>query len=77
MNRTELNPTQRAQSSAGSVADARRQPTQDAVHPGTSPSPRPPRPLGHVMGHAIGEPPPPLHGNRPLGHVVGRGGPAS
>jgi hypothetical protein len=47
---------------------------QDAVDPAVD-TPLPPRrdrPVGHVVGHAIGEPPPPPRGNRPLGHVVGR-----
>jgi hypothetical protein len=33
--------------------------------------PRQHRPMGHVIGHAIGEPPPPPRGDRPLGHVEG------
>jgi hypothetical protein len=33
--------------------------------------PRTYKPVGHVVGHLIGEPFPPSRGDRPAGHVVG------
>jgi hypothetical protein len=54
-------------------------PTSLRTHPAT-PSRRPAsarRPRGHVVGHALGGPPPPSFDGRPRGHVVGHalGGP--
>jgi 3-hydroxyisobutyrate dehydrogenase len=79
MDHPDLNPTSAACAFTGSVDDPGSDPAQGAVLPATQapPPPRRIRPVGHVVGHAIGEPPPPLRGNRPLGHVVGRATQAS
>jgi 3-hydroxyisobutyrate dehydrogenase len=79
MNDPELNATQDARASMGSLDEAGSDPTEDAVHPSTEtpPPPRRRRPMGHVVGHAVGEPLPTPRGNQPLGHVLGRGTHAS
>jgi MFS family permease len=56
------------------TGDRRRRHTRShTIHAAVATSrPSPPyRPMGHVIGHAIGEPPPPPRGNRPMGHVIG------
>lgn len=59
--------------------DGHRRRSESTVRPRRASSPAAPparpsfagRPRGHVVGHAIGEPPPPSSDGCPRGHVVG------